>query len=116
LLALAPMPARMTSCGLVPAEMDHRVTPPAVLRVSFMITGDVAADLVRFTARLPGGNYRTFTTRGNFTKTVMIFDRELQKDPKPENEAEVAPLGHDIDCALTYIHFVDGSSWSAPEP
>ena len=89
------------------------MTPQSVLRVSFMITSETAADLVRFTARLPGGNYRTFTTRGTFTKTVMIRDRELQKDPKPE-EDEVAPLGHDIDCALTYIHFVDGSTWSTP--
>lgn len=48
--------------------MDHRVTPHEMIRVSFMITGDVPADVVRFTALAPGGDNK-FSTRGNFTKT-----------------------------------------------
>ena len=111
LLAAAPAPARMESCAVVPKTMDHRVTPHEMIRVSFMITGDVPADLVRFTALAPGGDYNEFTAHGHFTKTVMISDRELEADEHAEESEDIRPLPHGVGCALTYIHFIDGSSW-----
>jgi hypothetical protein len=106
-------PARMTSCEVLPATMDHRVTPPETIRVSFMITGDVAADLVRFTAVAPAGGFHEFTLHGNFTNTVMIDRRKVEADIPAPSESPVPALPHDVECALTSIHFVDGSSWSA---
>jgi hypothetical protein len=96
--------------------MDHRVTPHEMIRVSFMITGDVPADVVRFTALAPSGDYKQFSTRGNFTKTVMISDRELEADEHDGETETVRPLPPGVDCALTYVHFVDGSDWSGDSP
>jgi hypothetical protein len=110
--APAAAPARMASCTVLPETMDHRITPPESLRVSFMITGDIPADLVRFTATSPSGTFREFTAHGNFTKTIMIADRVLKVD----STAPMHELPRGVDCSLTYVHFVDGSSWSAPEP
>lgn len=108
----SPVPARMTSCTVIPETIDRRITPPETIRVSFMITGDVPADVVRFAVTTPGGGFRAFTARGNFTKTTMIAKRVLQ----PDTTVSPRPLPHGVDCVLTYIHFVDGSSWSAPSP
>ncbi len=106
-------PARMTACWIVPQTIERRGTaPPETIRVSFMIAGDTPADLVRFTATSPGGELREFSARGTFTKSVMISDRVLPVDPA----APVHPLPHDVQCALTYIHYVDGATWSAPNP
>jgi hypothetical protein len=107
-----PMPARMTSCTVIPETMDRRITPPETIRVSFMITGDVPADIVRFTVTGPGSGFRAFTVHGTFTKTIMIANRVVQADATPPAQ----PLPHGVECRLTYIHFVDGSSWSAPSP
>jgi hypothetical protein len=102
-----PMPAQMTSCAVLPATVDRRNDPAEKIRVSFMITGDVPADLVRFTAAGPAGGFREFETRGNFTKEVMISDRELHsKTPTTHS------LPRGVECRLTYIHFVNGTSWS----
>lgn len=106
----------MESCTIVPKTMDHRVTPHEMIRVSFMITGNVPADIVRFTALAPGGDYNEFTARGNFARTVMISDRELEADEHDAETEAVRPLPHGVDCALTHIHFVDGSSWSGERP
>jgi hypothetical protein len=103
-----PMPAKMTACTLLPETIDRRVTPPERIRVSFTITSDVPADLVRFTALAAGGGFAGFSIYGRFTQSVMISDRELQADPT----APVHELPRGVDCALTYIHFVDGSKWS----
>lgn len=117
-LAMAPAlgksttPARMTACAVLPQTIDRRVTPVETIRVSFMITGEVPADQVRFTARNDDGGYRNFTTQGNFTKAVMIANRELHADPIPSSRR----LPAHVTCALTYVHFTDGSSWSAPQP
>jgi acyl dehydratase len=103
-------PARMTSCTVIPDTIERRGTPPPeTIRVSFMITGDVPADLVRFTAVGRAGGFRQFTARGYFTKSVMILNRELEAD----RSVEAATLPHGVECALTFIHYVDGSSWSA---
>jgi hypothetical protein len=106
-----PMPARMTSCTVIPATMDRRTEPPETIRVSFMITGDAPADFVRFVAAGPAGGFREFTIHGLFSKTVMISSRELQSTHPVEGH----PLPPGVECRLTYIHFVDGSSWSAEE-
>lgn len=103
-----PMPAKMTSCTVLPETMDRRATPPEAIRVWFMITGDVPADLVRFTTTAPGGGFVVFSAQGYFTRSTMIAGRELHPDPT----APVHPLPPGTDCALTYIHFVNGTSWS----
>lgn len=104
------VPARMTSCTVIPDTIERRGTPPPeTIRVSFMITGHVPADLVRFTAVGRAGGFRQFTARGYFTKSVMILNRELEAD----RAVEAAALPHGVECALTFIHYVDGSSWSA---
>jgi hypothetical protein len=106
-------PARMTACWIVPQTIERRGTaPPETIRVSFMITGETPADLVRFTATSPSGVLREFTARGTFTKSVMISDRVLPIDPG----APVHLLPHDAQCALTFIHYVDGTTWSASIP
>ena len=103
-------PARMTSCEVIPDTIERRGTPaPETIAVSFMITGDVPADLVRFTAIGRAGGFHEFTARGHFTKSVMISNRELEAD----RAVEPVALPHGVECALTYIHYVDGSSWSA---
>jgi acyl dehydratase len=103
-------PARMTSCAVIPDTIERRGTPPPeTIRVSFMITGDVPADFVRFTAVGRAGGFHEFTARGYFTKSVMILNRELEAD----RAVEAAALPHGVECALTYIHYVDGTSWTA---
>lgn len=107
----------MVDCEIIPRTMNHRISPHMTIRVSFMITGEVAANLVRFTAVAASGAYREFSLSGNFTKTVMIDDVELQADPQSEEATEnVPPLPQGVDCAITFIHFDDGSSWGAPSP
>jgi hypothetical protein len=103
-------PASMMSCTVIPATISRRGTSPEAIRVSFMIASPTAADLARFTATAPAGAYQAFTARGVFTKGVVIADRVLQADPS----APVRPLSRGVECMLTYVHFVDGSSWSAP--
>lgn len=105
------MPARMTSCTVMPATLDRRIEPAETIRVSFMITGDVPADTVRFVAAGPAGGFREFTIHGLFSKTTMISGRELHSS-KP---AEGHPLLHGVECRLTHIDFIDGSSWSAKD-
>jgi hypothetical protein len=103
-------PARMISCEVVPDTIERRGTPPPqTIRVSFMIAGDVPADLVRFTAVGRAGGFHEFTARGYFTKSVMIANRELEAD----RAVAAATLTHGIECAITYIHYVDGTSWNA---
>jgi hypothetical protein len=105
------IPARMTSCAIVPTTIERRGTaPPETIRVSFMIMGDLPANIVRFTAAGRAGGFRQFTARGLFTKSVMITNRDLQVDP----DAPQRELPDGVQCALTYIHYADGSSWSRP--
>ncbi|MGC1380817.1 MAG: hypothetical protein WA814_07310 [Candidatus Baltobacteraceae bacterium] len=108
-----PAPARMIACEVIPETIERRGTaPPETIRVSFMITGDAPADLVRFTATSPSGELREFSAHGAFTKSIMIAGRVLPVDPA----APVHALAHGVECSLTYIHYVDGRSWSAPSP
>jgi hypothetical protein len=106
----AAAPAIMTSCWVTPKTIQrHGTPPPETIRVSFMIIGDGPADVVRFTANSPSGVHE-FTVRGSFASSVTINNRELPVDPA----AAVRPLPHGVDCMLTYVHYVDGTSWSAP--
>jgi hypothetical protein len=103
----------MTACTVMPETIERRGTaPPETIRVSFMIAGHIPADVVRFTAAGRAGGFRDFTARGYFTESVMISNRELSADTE-ESQRE---LPHGVECALTYIHYVDGTSWSAQEP
>lgn len=103
-------PARMISCEVLADTIERRGTPPPeTIRVSFMITGDVPADLVRFTAVGRAGGFHQFTARGYFTKSAMISNRELEAD----RAAQTAALPPGVECTLTHVHYVDGSSWSA---
>jgi hypothetical protein len=100
----------MTSCEVIPNTIERRgEPPPETIRVSFMVTGDKPADLVRFTAVGRAGGFYEFDARGYFTKSVMISSRELEADRTAERD-----LPHGVECALTHVHYVDGSSWSAP--
>lgn len=119
LLAAAPVradevapPARMTECTVLPETIDRRVAPPKTIRVSFMITGNVPADLVGFTATAPGGGLVGFAAHGYFSKTIMIAGRELHAD----SHAPARALAAGVPCALTSIRFVDGTWWLSPPP
>jgi hypothetical protein len=105
-----PSPASVTSCAVVPETMSRRGTTPEKIRVSFEILSTTPADLARFTATAPAGALEAFTVRGTFTKGAMIADRLVEADPS----APVHPLASGVECMLTYVHFVNGSSWSAP--
>lgn len=111
LVAAEPQaPARLTACDVIPETISRRGSSPESIRVSFSIDRDTPADLARFTATAPAGAFRDFTARGTFTKGVAIVDRVLTADPN----APTRPLSPGVDCMLTYVHFVDGTSWSAP--
>lgn len=104
-------PARMTTCAVIPETISRRGTVPETIRVSFSIEKDTPADVARFTATAPAGAWREFTVRGKFTKGTVIADRVLTADPNVPGR----PLARGVECMLTYLHFVDGTSWEAPE-
>ena len=111
LSAASTAPAHMTSCAVIPEVISRRGTVPETIRVSFAIDKDTSADLARFTATAPAGALRQFTARGTFAKGTMIADRVLTADS--EAPSHTLPAG--TECMMTYVHFVDGSSWSAPQ-
>jgi hypothetical protein len=105
------VPVRMTACTVIPETISRRGTLPETIRVSFSIEKDTPADVARFTATAPAGAFREFTARGTFTKGVTIAGRVLSADPAaPEHR-----LSPGVECTMTYVHFVDGSSWTAPQ-
>ena len=95
----------------MPETISRRGTVPETIRVSFTIDKDTPADLARFTATAPAGAFRDFTAHGNFAKGVVIADRVLTADASQAGRS--LPAG--TECMMTYVHFVDGSSWSAPQ-
>ena len=110
-------PANVTSCRVVPAAIARRGTSTQeVIRVSFSVERDVAADLARFTVSSPNGTFRDFTARGRFSHGTVIADRVLRADPSSEQQFYSLGAGTGAECSLTYLHFVDGSSWTPAPP
>jgi hypothetical protein len=113
---LAP-PAKVKSCRVVPAAIARRGTSTQeVIRVSFSVDGDVAADLARFTVSSPNGTFRDFTARGRFSQGTVIADRVLLADPSSDQQFYSLGAGTGAECSLTYLHFVDGSAWTPAPP
>jgi len=106
----APPPAKMIACTVVPEQISRRGTIPETIRVSFSIEKDTAADVARFTATAPAGAFRDFTARGSFSKGTIISDRVLNADAGAPSRR----LAPGTECQITYVHFVDGTSWTAP--
>lgn len=106
----AAQPARVLDCSVIPGTISRRGATPETIRVSFAIEKDALADLARFTATGPAGSLLGFSARGTFAKGVVIADRILDPDPT----APLHPLNPGAECMLTYLHFADGSSWTAP--
>jgi hypothetical protein len=104
-----PAPLRVTACRLSVEHHGPRGSVEQVVVVSFANDRDTPADVARFTVANAGGVAKAFTARGSFTKGVLIADRILPAEAL-RGESSGTPTS---DCALTYVHFVDGSSWTA---
>jgi hypothetical protein len=117
--ALAPVPetlASIKSCSVVLGAITRRGTATEeVIRVSFAIN-HAAADVARFTVSSPGGTFRDFTARGLFSQGTVIADRVLRADPSSQQEFYSLGAGTGVECILTYLHFVDGTSWTPRPP
>jgi hypothetical protein len=104
-------PVRVTSCHVVEEPVSRRsTTVQETIRVSFSVESGPAADLARFTVLTPKQVLRDFTARGFFSNGVVIADRILAADPPTQERFNAL---HTTECVPTYVHFVDGSSWSA---
>jgi hypothetical protein len=101
-------PVRVAACTVIPETVSRRGALPETIRVSFAVERDSPADLARFTATAPAGAFREFTARGTFARGVVIADRVLSADPG----AVAHGLAPGVECLLTYVHFVDGTSWT----
>lgn len=85
--------------GATVARFHHRFTNQAA----------VAADIVRFAVDLgPGNKPLTITETGTFSPGVRI-DRE---DNLARYFYQMSP--RIPTCSVTYVHFIDGTSWTAP--
>lgn len=104
-------PVRVTDCTVIAETISRRGGVPQTIRVSFSNENDTPADVARFTAKAPAGVVREFTARGRFAKGIVLSDRVLRADQRPPNHA----LKPCVECMLTYVHFVDGSQWTAPQ-
>jgi hypothetical protein len=113
--ATAPAaPVRVTSCHVVVDRSGGR--SPAVqetIRVWFAVANNKPADIARFTLMARGRALRDFTARGLFSGGVVIADRILHADAGAQ-AAFNGLSGDEGECVPTYVHFVDGTVWSAP--
>jgi hypothetical protein len=72
----------------------------------FTNLGQVPADVVRFTVNLGRGNEpQTIVDTGTFAPGIGI-DREHDL---ASYSSQIPP-----DCVVSYVHFTDGTSWTAP--
>ena len=108
-LDAGPAPLLITSCRLSVEHHGPRGSVEQVVVVSFANKRDTPADIARFTVANAGGVGRAFTARGSFTKGALIADRILPAQALREASGGNQGSG----CVLTYVHFVDGSSWLA---
>jgi hypothetical protein len=109
-----PIPVRVTSCHVVADRTGGRnAAVQETIRVSFTVASGKPADVARFTLVVRGQVLRDFTARGLFSDGVVIADRILRADAG--TEAAFNGLSADERaCVPTYVHFVDGTAWSAP--
>jgi hypothetical protein len=90
---------------------DHLVTHAKGTDTSrfyhrFTNTTNVTADVIRFIVdEGPGNQAQTVTETGTFSPGVGI-DRE---DSFASSSTSIPPT-----CTVTYVHFTDGTSWTAP--
>jgi hypothetical protein len=109
-LVTGPAPLRVTACRLAIEHHGPRGPVQQIIVVSFSNDRDAPADVARFTVSNAGGVAKAFTARGSFTKGVLIADRIL---PAEALRQELPPSrDRGSVCALTYVHFVDGTSWT----
>ncbi len=88
-----------TSKGATTARFYHRFTNRSA----------VTADVVRFTVYVgTGSKPLTITESGTFSPGVAI-DREDTLGSRNSLTRPVTPS-----CTVSYVHFTDGSSWTAP--
>jgi hypothetical protein len=107
--AEAPAPIHVTKCDVVPQEAPRHGVAQETIRITFSIDGTVAADEAHFVASSGYNQFKGFVARGLFSKGVIIADRLLEANPTiVDFDSSRAKLG----CTATYVHFVDGSSWS----
>jgi len=104
-------PVRVTSCRTI-VELHARGAPAQeAIQVSFSNDHDSPADVARFSVRSITGQWKEFTARGSFSKGVVIADRILSSETSVEEH--FFSRERSADCALSYVHFTDGSAWTA---
>jgi hypothetical protein len=106
-----PPPVRVTSCRTVLEPHARGVPAQEAIQVSFSNNHDSPADVARSLIRTSTGQWRAFTARGSFSKGVIIADRILPSESSVEEH--FFSREQYADCALTYVHFEDGSAWMA---
>jgi hypothetical protein len=112
-IAAAPSAANAAvAMGNAPVSInDHLVTDnkgatTARFYHRFTNTTGVPADVIRFTVNVGSGDKsQTVTEMGTFSPGVGI-DRE---DTFAASSPPMIPS-----CTVTYVHFTDGTSWTAP--
>jgi hypothetical protein len=113
----AQPPVRVQSCHVVVDRLDRRNSSvQETIRVSFAVNNGKTADLARFTLVVRREHLRDFTARGSFSDGVVIADRILKADA--DTQSGFNALGDSSgECIPTYVHFTDGTDWSAaPAP
>lgn len=108
--AEASSPIRITKCDIVREEVPRHGVAQETVRISFSIDGSVAADEAHFVASVGSNRFKGFIARGLFSGGVVIADRLLAASPQV---TEFEALRGNLGCVPSYVHFVDGSSWSA---
>jgi hypothetical protein len=109
-----PAPIHVTSCRTVAEAFGRHRAVQQTIQVTFSNAGNVAADVARFTLIDGQGKLRDFTARGAFSEGVIIADRIVPMESVAQQQlfSKEKMTG----CQVTYVHFVDGSSWTAPSP
>jgi hypothetical protein len=118
-VAFATVPARastapihVTTCNVVPQDVPRRGEAQETIRISFSIDGSVAADEAHFVVTLGSSRMKGFIARGLFSQGVIIADRLLESDMAA---SEFNSVRGKLGCFPTYLHFVNGATWSAAE-
>ncbi len=105
---------RVAACNVIPDAVAQRGSAQELIRVSFALEKGPSADVARFTVKTPYGDYPGFTARDSLSGGTAIADRIVTADP--EAQGRLYSLGSSVGCEVSYVHFIDGTSWSAPTP